>query len=170
MKRHGPMPVPQPLLADRIAGGRALTHNEARRQLVFMISEGSARGSRGGLQGGVAALRDRLRAQALRPAEGPAILPEQILAQQRLRGAAGRDATERRLAAGARADRLHLGHIFRHGKQIGHGTKRLALEIHIKSGNYYPHTTIGQFYANLRQFIIKKLCLINTNHLYIVCQ
>jgi len=54
-------------------------------------------------------------------------------------------------------------------QQVRHLAKRVALVIHIQPGNDHPDTLHGQFFTNSGDLFIKKLRLINTHHINIIC-
>src|SRR5690606_5555355 len=59
---------------------------------------------------------------------------------------------------------VHLGDMLCNGQERWYRPKRLSLEIHIKTSYDYPYSRICQFRAYFGQFLIKKLCFVNTNH------
>ena len=61
------------------------------------------------------------------------------------------------------ADSVEFGNVFGDGQQLRHGAKWFSAEIHIKPGHDDPVSTQRQFFANGRQLMIKKLCLVYTD-------
>ena len=57
-------------------------------------------------------------------------------------------------------DGVHFGDVLRHGQQIGHRAEGLAPEVHIQARHNNPQAAQGQHLTDLRQVLIKELCLV----------
>ena len=65
---------------------------------------------------------------------------------------------------------MDLGHVFGCGHQGRHGTKRIALEVHVESGYYHPDPLVGQIVTDRNDLIVKELCFVYTHHIAILRQ
>ena len=72
--------------------------------------------------------------------------------------------------ATAHTDGMNLCHLIGNGAKSWHRTERHTFVVHVKTGNDNTYTAIGKLITDINESHVKKLCLVNTDNIYVACQ